>query len=234
MLFGISNLFFYIDYTHSTTMPSLCSGPACACKKRSARGDAFCYTSYAEAPFSLSNIRGAIFHACQRERCPSTGRDHWQGFVAYKSNTNKVLGTLIDEMSQSGVSITWSKAHNRAAASNYCIKSSSAISDPIVEGFMPNLKIDYKPKSVNYDWKFVSTFAGVSTWVRRVDGRREETHNNPYVVHEIIRCPDCDFPIDACQCVCPKCSLGIGLCCCYDCDHPFNGTRYDSCFVLTK
>ncbi len=92
----------------------------------------FCFTSFRNEPPDHSKCRYIIF---QRERCPTTQREHWQGTVVF---TNPISFTSV------GSRIGDTTAHieicqNLKASIEYCQKSDTRIDGPYEYGDKPKL-----------------------------------------------------------------------------------------------
>lgn len=84
----------------------------------------WCFTSYKD-DIKTEPSPGIQFFICQRERCPTTGREHWQGYIqfkkrAYRTGVQKAIG---DDKSHCEVS----KGQPEEAKA-YCEKAESAVS----------------------------------------------------------------------------------------------------------
>lgn len=89
----------------------------------------YCFTSFdVEAPKMGADVRYLVF---QRERCPSTGKEHWQGYVEF---------TTVKKFTGAGLAISQTSVHfekragTRDQARTYCMKEDSRLWGPYEYG----------------------------------------------------------------------------------------------------
>lgn len=89
-----------------------------------------CFTSYDEEHPDF-NDQYMNYLVCQREKCPTTGRLHWQGYVEFKKQLrmNKAC-ELISKGKRPHIS---NRQKSQEAAINYCKKIESAIPGTLYE-----------------------------------------------------------------------------------------------------
>lgn len=89
----------------------------------------FCLTIWEEAllpKLSLDNVRGSVY---QKEKCPTSGRVHWQSFVQYKNV--RTLSAVRKDFPKTDVR----QSVDPRAASKYCAKDDTRLEDTVVFGF---------------------------------------------------------------------------------------------------
>nr|WAE42754.1 MAG: replication associated protein [Cressdnaviricota sp.] len=83
----------------------------------------FCFTSYAtELPVRLPE--GFSYIVYQKEVCPTTGREHWQGYAEAKEQLR--LGTIKRRLGDQGIHVEQRRGSAREAR-EYCLKSNTRI-----------------------------------------------------------------------------------------------------------
>lgn len=87
----------------------------------------WCFTSFESATPDFSN-ESTSYYLYQRELCPNTLREHWQGCVKFANARN------FNGLRKRWPLWHWEPARNWAAAKKYCSKLDSRISDPVEFG----------------------------------------------------------------------------------------------------
>lgn len=97
-------------------------------RDRGPRTEDWCFTSFNnDLPVaSIAGDEGVQYFVVQREKCPETSRDHWQGFVQFKARTyrTRVQGLIGDNTAHCKVRMGTSEE-----AAEYCKKSDSRVSE---------------------------------------------------------------------------------------------------------
>lgn len=91
----------------------------------------WCFTSYRESPPALELPERVNYLVFQREKCPETGRLHWQGFVCFKTAVRKKGAQELLSLPKVHFEPR-SKESTRQQAADYCKKQDSRF-EPYVE-----------------------------------------------------------------------------------------------------
>lgn len=87
----------------------------------------WCFTSFEKDPPSFTDAMNYLIY--QRERCPSTLKEHWQGFVQLKKSAR--LAGVKKLVGNCHVESTKGSVEDNVA---YCTKAESRVSDPVAFG----------------------------------------------------------------------------------------------------
>lgn len=95
------------------------------------QGKRWCFTSFDESPPFLSLPDGSTYLVYQREKCPKTDKEHWQGFITFvgqkRLNTVKSLA--------GGNNWHWEVARGKNTECRaYCTKEDTRVAPPVEFG----------------------------------------------------------------------------------------------------
>lgn len=92
-----------------------------------AKSKNYLYTYYSESP--VANLpSGVHFHVYQREKCPSTGREHWQGVLSFNYHIN--IRQACRKINIKNIHLEATR--NLVASVKYCTKLKSRIKGPYI------------------------------------------------------------------------------------------------------
>lgn len=92
----------------------------------------WCFTSYRDPDPIYEKIQYMVY---QKEMCPSTKREHWQGYVEFKEKVSmKTIKRIFDDET---LHLEVRKG-NQKQAIDYCTKKDTRISDPVHYGMVKN------------------------------------------------------------------------------------------------
>lgn len=93
-------------------------------KPRGPRVKDWCFTSFQDNLGLTGNETELDYFVAQRERCPDTGREHWQGFCQYKSGVcrSRIQGLISDPVAHCEP-----RRGSSREASDYCKKNDSRV-----------------------------------------------------------------------------------------------------------
>lgn len=132
-----------------------------------ARFRSWCFTSFKDdRPLSC----GSRYFVCQRERCPDTGREHWQGFVYYGNAVR--VSTVKSRIGDASAHIEASRSVKDAI--RYCKKEETRCGQVIEEGCVPECGREpgwWRSYTVKELWEgepewMLRHYQGVKTYVK--------------------------------------------------------------------
>lgn len=91
------------------------------------RSQLWFYTLFSDFP--LTGIPQLAYHVYQKERCGTTGREHYQGFIALTKPLSRTR--LIKTLSTQNLHLEIPR--NALASLRYCIKLSTRILPPVIQ-----------------------------------------------------------------------------------------------------
>lgn len=88
----------------------------------------WCFTDYSPATPSFDMEDGIEYAIWQREKCPKTGREHWQGYIEF-TNARKIKSVVAANQTGSKMHVEPRKG-TRTEARDYCKKADTQILPP--------------------------------------------------------------------------------------------------------